>query len=105
MFNVLQMLRMIPGLENHRENMGADLCVHFAAGGLAGITAASVTYPLDLVRTRLAAQVISHLAGRKSYAFFYQFFPFSGFRFLSIDRYGLGTLLLFFMILFVVVSL
>ncbi|KAH7548161.1 hypothetical protein JRO89_XS14G0076000 [Xanthoceras sorbifolium] len=26
-------------------------------GGLAGITAASATYPLDLVRTRLAAQV------------------------------------------------
>ncbi len=51
------MLRMIPGLANHRENMGADICVHFAAGGLAGITAASVTYPLDLVRTRLAAQV------------------------------------------------
>ncbi|KAK4771330.1 hypothetical protein SAY87_031862 [Trapa incisa] len=30
--------------------------VHFAGGGLAGLTAASATYPLDLVRTRLAAQ-------------------------------------------------
>lgn len=37
--------------------MGADACVHFLGGGLAGITAASATYPLDLVRTRLAAQV------------------------------------------------
>jgi solute carrier family 25 phosphate transporter 23/24/25/41 len=27
------------------------------AGGAAGITAATLTYPLDLVRTRLAAQV------------------------------------------------
>ncbi|KAL8508991.1 hypothetical protein ACS0TY_016252 [Phlomoides rotata] len=30
--------------------------VHFVGGGLAGITAASATYPLDLIRTRLAAQ-------------------------------------------------
>ncbi|KAK2999139.1 hypothetical protein RJ639_024484 [Escallonia herrerae] len=30
--------------------------MHFVGGGLAGITAASTTYPLDLVRTRLAAQ-------------------------------------------------
>ncbi|KFK36685.1 hypothetical protein AALP_AA4G156200 [Arabis alpina] len=29
---------------------------HFVSGGLAGITAGSATYPLDLVRTRLAAQ-------------------------------------------------
>jgi solute carrier family 25 phosphate transporter 23/24/25/41 len=65
------MLRGIPGLENHKETMGAGLCVHFVAGGLAGITAASVTYPLDLVRTRLAAQVISHLAGRKSCGLFF----------------------------------
>ncbi|XP_041001042.1 graves disease carrier protein-like isoform X3 [Juglans microcarpa x Juglans regia] len=51
-----KLLKMIPGLESRRENMSADICVHFVAGGLAGITAASVTYPLDLVRTRLAAQ-------------------------------------------------
>ena len=48
---------MIPGLESQRENMGRDLFVHFVGGGLAGITAASATYPLDLVRTCLAAQV------------------------------------------------
>ena len=38
--------------------MSADVSVHFVSGGLAGITAASTTYPLDLVRTRLAAQVM-----------------------------------------------
>jgi len=48
---------MIPGLEIHRESAGVNLFVHFFGGGLAGITAASATYPLDLVRTRLAAQV------------------------------------------------
>uniref|UniRef100_A0A2N9HUG1 Uncharacterized protein n=1 Tax=Fagus sylvatica TaxID=28930 RepID=A0A2N9HUG1_FAGSY len=42
--------------ENRRGNMSSDMCVHFVGGGLAGITAASATYPLDLVRTRLAAQ-------------------------------------------------
>lgn len=33
------------------------MSVHFVGGGLAGITAATATYPLDLIRTRLAAQV------------------------------------------------
>ncbi|KAJ7960182.1 Mitochondrial substrate carrier family protein [Quillaja saponaria] len=51
-----KLLQMIRGLENRRTNMSADLCVHFVGGGLAGITSASVTYPLDLIRTRLAAQ-------------------------------------------------
>ncbi|KAG6765392.1 hypothetical protein POTOM_029432 [Populus tomentosa] len=51
-----QFLHMIPGLEIHRESAGVNLFVHFVGGGLAGITAASATYPLDLVRTRLAAQ-------------------------------------------------
>ncbi|KAK4579313.1 hypothetical protein RGQ29_029111 [Quercus rubra] len=51
-----KLLKMIPGLENHRDNIGTDLCVRFVAGGSAGVTAASATYPLDLVRTRLAAQ-------------------------------------------------
>ena len=37
--------------------MRADIFIRLVGGGLAGITAASVTYPLDLVRTRLAAQV------------------------------------------------
>uniref|UniRef100_A0A5B7BWB7 Mitochondrial substrate carrier family protein B-like n=1 Tax=Davidia involucrata TaxID=16924 RepID=A0A5B7BWB7_DAVIN len=49
-------LHSILGLEGHRENVSADLCIRLVGGGLAGITAASVTYPLDLVRTRLAAQ-------------------------------------------------
>ncbi|KAJ4840976.1 hypothetical protein Tsubulata_026496 [Turnera subulata] len=51
-----RLLHTIPGLESHRQNIGGELFVHFAGGGLAGITAASATYPLDLVRTRLAAQ-------------------------------------------------
>ncbi|XP_047172456.1 mitochondrial substrate carrier family protein B-like [Vigna umbellata] len=42
--------------ENHRGNTSADLFVHFVSGGLSGITSATATYPLDLVRTRLAAQ-------------------------------------------------
>ena len=36
-----------------------DMAVKLVAGGSAGCTAASITYPLDLVRTRLAAQVSS----------------------------------------------
>ncbi|KAK1570366.1 hypothetical protein Q3G72_000809 [Acer saccharum] len=51
-----KLLHVIPGVQTRRESMSANLCVHFVAGGLAGITAASATYPLDLVRTRLAAQ-------------------------------------------------
>ncbi|KAF7831022.1 mitochondrial substrate carrier family protein B-like isoform X2 [Senna tora] len=51
-----KLLKKAPGLQNHRDNMSADLCIHFLGGGLAGITAATATYPLDLVRTRLAAQ-------------------------------------------------
>ncbi|KAJ1390015.1 Mitochondrial carrier protein [Sesbania bispinosa] len=42
--------------ENRRGNSSANLFVHFVGGGLSGMTAASATYPLDLVRTRLAAQ-------------------------------------------------
>ena len=52
-----QILRSIPGLEGQGEHPHADAFVHFVGGGLAGMTAASATYPLDLVRTRLAAQV------------------------------------------------
>uniref|UniRef100_A0A2P2LDG0 Mitochondrial substrate carrier family protein B-like n=2 Tax=Rhizophora mucronata TaxID=61149 RepID=A0A2P2LDG0_RHIMU len=51
-----KLLHMLPGMESHKANMGGALFVHFVGGGLAGITAASATYPLDLVRTRLAAQ-------------------------------------------------
>ncbi|XP_058215226.1 uncharacterized protein LOC131326455 isoform X1 [Rhododendron vialii] len=49
-------LKSVPGLESHRGSTSADVFAHFVGGGLAGITAASATYPLDLVRTRLAAQ-------------------------------------------------
>ena len=52
----LQFLHSVIG-ENHRGIMRSDYCLNFVCGGLAGITAASATYPLDLVRTRLAAQV------------------------------------------------
>ncbi|XP_042053093.1 mitochondrial substrate carrier family protein B-like [Salvia splendens] len=51
-----RILRSIPGLEGNGEHPHADAFVHFVGGGLAGMTAASATYPLDLVRTRLAAQ-------------------------------------------------
>lgn len=50
------LLKSIPGLDGKGRRAGADLFVHFVGGGLAGITAAAATYPLDLVRTRLAAQ-------------------------------------------------
>ncbi|KAL5217306.1 hypothetical protein ABZP36_017990 [Zizania latifolia] len=49
------MLQMIPGLDKNG-GFGADVGVRLMGGGLSGITAASMTYPLDLVRTRLAAQ-------------------------------------------------
>ncbi|CAJ1949349.1 unnamed protein product [Sphenostylis stenocarpa] len=42
--------------ESRKGDSSTNLLVHFVGGGLAGITAASATYPLDLVRTRLAAQ-------------------------------------------------
>ncbi|XP_062216098.1 uncharacterized protein LOC133916440 [Phragmites australis] len=49
------LLHMLPGLEKNG-GFGADVGVRLLGGGLSGITAASMTYPLDLVRTRLAAQ-------------------------------------------------
>ncbi|VVB05600.1 unnamed protein product [Arabis nemorensis] len=45
-----------PVLQRYKGNASLDVLVHFVSGGLAGITAASATYPLDLVRTRLSAQ-------------------------------------------------
>ncbi|ONK76877.1 uncharacterized protein A4U43_C02F780 [Asparagus officinalis] len=50
------LLQSGPGLDRHKEYVSADVGVRLLGGGLAGITAASITYPLDLVRTRLAAQ-------------------------------------------------
>ncbi|KAJ4979993.1 hypothetical protein NE237_010773 [Protea cynaroides] len=50
------LLQRIPVLQSNGENISADFCVRLVGGGLAGVTAASITYPLDLVRTRLAAQ-------------------------------------------------
>jgi len=46
----------MPGLNQNKDYASADVCVRLLGGGLSGITAASITYPLDLVRTRLAAQ-------------------------------------------------
>ncbi|KAM7265321.1 hypothetical protein ACFE04_003004 [Oxalis oulophora] len=40
----------------HSGSPSRNPCLHFLSGGLAGVTAAAVTYPLDLVRTRLSAQ-------------------------------------------------
>lgn len=49
---------MILGVESQGENIAADFCIGLVGGGLSGITAASVTYSLDHVSTRVAAQVI-----------------------------------------------
>ncbi|KAL0401290.1 UNVERIFIED_CONTAM: Mitochondrial substrate carrier family protein B [Sesamum latifolium] len=50
------LLHDIVGVESQGVNVSADICIRLVGGGLAGVTAASVTYPLDLVRTRLATQ-------------------------------------------------
>lgn len=51
-----RLFKSIPGFDTHARSKGKDAIVHFTCGGLAGITAAAASYPLDLVRTRLAAQ-------------------------------------------------
>ncbi|KAF0920898.1 hypothetical protein E2562_037591 [Oryza meyeriana var. granulata] len=48
-----KLLQRIPGLDEDSNYVGV---ARLLGGGLAGITAASVTYPLDVVRTRLATQ-------------------------------------------------
>ncbi|KAK1312044.1 Mitochondrial adenine nucleotide transporter ADNT1 [Acorus calamus] len=50
------LLQSVPLLDRHRDDVSADVCVRLIGGGFSGITAAAMTYPLDLVRTRLAAQ-------------------------------------------------
>ncbi|KAH0458411.1 hypothetical protein IEQ34_013726 [Dendrobium chrysotoxum] len=50
------LLHLLPGLEGGNQFGNTDVFVRLLGGGLAGMTAASITYPLDLVRTRLAAQ-------------------------------------------------
>lgn len=50
------LLQSFPGLESNSANISAHLLVRLTSGFLAGITAATATYPLDLVRTRLTAQ-------------------------------------------------
>ncbi|KAG6547017.1 hypothetical protein Mapa_011634 [Marchantia paleacea] len=52
-------LRSMLGIEGKQESLGVGMGTRLVAGGAAGITAASLTYPLDLVRTRLAAQTNS----------------------------------------------
>ncbi|CAN0923099.1 Mitochondrial adenine nucleotide transporter ADNT1 [Linum grandiflorum] len=49
-------LQSIFGMEKQGGNSTGDVAVRFVGGGLSGVTAAAATYPLDLVRTRLAAQ-------------------------------------------------
>ncbi|KAL4571795.1 hypothetical protein LXL04_018560 [Taraxacum kok-saghyz] len=51
-----KLLKSVPRIGNNSESAAAEACVHFVGGGMSGITAAMATYPLDLVRTRLAAQ-------------------------------------------------
>uniref|UniRef100_A0A1D1YWS6 Mitochondrial substrate carrier family protein B n=1 Tax=Anthurium amnicola TaxID=1678845 RepID=A0A1D1YWS6_9ARAE len=53
-------LQSLPGLDRHRDFVAADVFLRLLGGGLAGVTAASMTYPLDLVRTRLAAQTMQN---------------------------------------------
>ena len=56
-FYDFQLLKSIPSIGDNSGSAATDACVHFVGGGMSGITAATATYPLDLIRTRLAAQV------------------------------------------------
>ncbi|CAK8564634.1 unnamed protein product [Lathyrus sativus] len=46
-----KLLRTVPQLQSNKDNVSADLCIHFVGGGLADITAATSTstYPLLVV--------------------------------------------------------
>ncbi|KAH7295746.1 hypothetical protein KP509_27G063900 [Ceratopteris richardii] len=46
----------LAGMNRSRESLSVGMGTNLLAGGGAGLTAASATYPLDLIRTRLAAQ-------------------------------------------------
>ncbi|MCO5577648.1 hypothetical protein L7F22_031479 [Adiantum nelumboides] len=46
----------ITGINGRQESLSFGMGTNLLAGGGAGLTAASSTYPLDLIRTRLAAQ-------------------------------------------------
>lgn len=46
----------ITGMDGKRESLSVGMGTNLLAGGGAGLTAATSTYPLDLIRTRLAAQ-------------------------------------------------
>lgn len=54
-------MHSLPFMERYKENISTDLGIRLLGGGAAGVTAATFTYPLDLVRTRLAAQVITFI--------------------------------------------
>lgn len=47
------------GVDPGQQSLSVGVGIKLVAGGGAGVTAASLTYPLDLVRTRLAAQTSS----------------------------------------------
>jgi hypothetical protein len=58
-FFVWQTLRWIWGLKGNKESLGVGMGTWLLVGWGAGIMAASLTYPLDLVQTHVAAQASS----------------------------------------------
>ncbi|KAH9291249.1 hypothetical protein KI387_043561, partial [Taxus chinensis] len=51
-----QIMQSLPFMERYKENISADLAIRLIGGGAAGVTAATLTYPVDVLRTQLAAQ-------------------------------------------------
>jgi hypothetical protein len=76
---------MVPGLDSDSTYVGV---VRLLGGGLAGITAASVTYPLDVVRTRLAAQVMPCVTTLPTYINLISSFGFLFIIFCTVLLYG-----------------